>query len=155
MKKRKAYRPKAVIQNPLVALQPVTAEFRAKVALRMHSALAMIETGKYPTPAEWADMADVVNVCDTAVKMGNLQADEVIPHVMAATEAMRDAAHRYTANGGMRLSGPGITAIRELLAVHEALLEGLTGMEVERIVAETRRIIYAIQKSGSHTVVSL
>ena len=100
-------------------------------------------------------MADVVNLCETAVAMGNLSRDEVIPHVIVATTSMRDAATRYKASGGMRLSGVGLKALRELLSIHDALLAGITAMELENIVSETRRIIYAIQRSGSHTVIML
>lgn len=155
MSKRKAYRPKAVLTNPLAAMRPMSVANAGKVMLHYYTALDSIRAGRFPGPKEWADLADMVNVCETAVKMGKLIDLEVIPDVIVATASMRKAAAGYAANGGMRLDTPGLLALASLAHVHEQLLLGLTEYEMNRIVAETKRVILDIQRRNTHEVVSL
>lgn len=51
MKKRKCYRPKAVI-NPLTALSPTPAEKRERVMARFRSSLDTIARGRNPNAVE-------------------------------------------------------------------------------------------------------
>lgn len=155
MSARKKYRPRAVLLNPLAAFAPMAKDKRDRVMLSYRTALRAIEAGSHPGPAEWRDMADLVNLLETMVFQGKLLRAEVLPHVLVANDAMRAAAARWTAGKGMRMDGPGLSALRELLDMQEQVLEGFTEREIELAVAETRRIILAIQRDKKSTVISL
>lgn len=147
MKKRKAYRPKVVI-NPLTALSPTPAAKREQVMARFRSSLETIARGSHPSAVEWRDMADLCNLVDTlALHMGRLIPDEVIPTVKAATQSMKDAARRYRESDVMRLDAAGLEALRDVMAVYEQCLEGLTEREIEQARAETERRIREIRSS--------
>lgn len=70
--------------------------------------------------------------------------DEVMPAVRTATDAMVAAALRFKAGHGMRLDGAGLEALREVLAIYEQCLEGLTEREMAQAQAETQRRVNAL-----------
>jgi hypothetical protein len=152
-KPRKAYRPKPVIQNPLVFLQPAVQADQTRLLNRAYSALDCMVNGKDPRPEEWRDCADVVNVIETmALHTGQLAADEVRDDVLTASESMRAAERRFKAGQGLRLDGPGIQAMREVLDVYAQALGGLTAMEMERVFAETRHQVAQRVREGYEVV---
>lgn len=152
-KPRKAYKPKPVIQNPLVFLQPAVQADQQRLLNRAYSALDCLVNGQEPRPEEWRDCADVCNVVETmALHTGQLVADEVRDDVLTASESMRAAERRYRAGQGLRLDGPGIQAMREVLSVYAQALAGLPAMEMERVFAETRRQIARRVREGYEVV---
>lgn len=155
MSARKKYRPRAVMQNPLAAFAPLPKDKRDKLMLFFYTALEEIERGEHPGPDEWRNLADLVNVTETLVFQGKLVRTEVLPHVLVASDEMRSAAERFKAGKGMRMSGPGLRALRSLVDIHEQVLEGFTEREIELAIAETRRIIIGIQRDKKSTVISL
>lgn len=147
MKRRKAYRPKPVI-NPLTALSPAPAEKRERVMARFRSSLETIARGSHPGAVEWRDLADACNLVEAlTLHMGRLVPDEVLPSVAAAVQSMKEAAHRYSDGGALRLDARGLEALRDVLAIYEQCLEGLTEREIEQARAETERRILAIRRS--------
>ena len=151
MSKRKAYRPKPKI-NPLTALSPAPAEKRERVMARFRSSLETIARGRHPSAVEWRDMADLCNLVDTlALHMGRLIPEEVIPSVKAATDSMKEAARRYRESEVMRLDAAGLEALRDVMAIYEQCLEGLTEREIEQARAETERRVREIRRSKTRS----
>lgn len=155
-RKRSAYRPKPVISDPLSLLRPANREQHRAVMLRFHTALGAMERGSHPGEAEWRDLSDAINTVETlALHLNKLHALEVMPTVTAAIAAMVQAANRFKAGQRMGLSGEGMQALRDVLAIYEACLEGLTEFEMAQAQAETQRRVNAIlqtRKSDSRVV---
>ena len=151
----KKYVPRSVITNPLTLLQPASKTTRDAISMRLHTALQVMEGGSKPSRAEWQDLADTVNIVRTAVVLGNLNDAEFGADVNCADDAMRAAASRCSNNGSLRLSGPGITSMRRLLEAHDALTEGVTAIELERIVKRTALDIERYAASNPEGVIQL
>ena len=157
-RKRKAYRPKPIISNPLTLLQPASREQRVKVLARFLSALEALRAGSHPTPDEWRDLSDAINTVETlALHQGKLAAAEVMPTVNAAIAGMVGAANRYRAGQAMRLDGAGLEALREVVDIYAQCMDTLTEREMAQAQAETQRRVHALlrQREASTHVVSL
>lgn len=148
MRKRSAYRPKPVLLNPLAAMQPAPKAQRDAVMLRFTTALQEIASGRHPGEAEWRDLSDAINTVETlALHLHKLQPVEVMPTVNSAIAAMVGAAKRFQAGQGMRVDGPGLEALRDVLAIYQQCLEGLTEREMSQAQAETQRRVNALLRS--------
>jgi len=151
-------RPRSVISDPLSLLRPATPEQRMKVMLRFRTALATIETGEHPGIDEWRDLSDAINTVETlCLHQHKLVPQEVMPTINAAIAAMVEAARRYQAGKGMRFSGPGMHALRDVLDIYEQCLEGLTEREMALAQAETQRRVHALlrRRTPSKEVIEL
>ena len=151
MKRRKAYRQKPVV-NPLTALSPMPNAKRDLVMGRFLSSLDTMARGSNPNAVEWRDMADLCNLVDTlALQMGRLIPDEVMPSVQTATQSMKEAARRYRESDVMRLDAAGLEALRDVIAIYEQCLKGLTEREIEQARAETERRVREIRRSKTRS----
>ena len=134
--------------NPLLLIQPTPKAERDATMLRFYSALDAMTRGEHPGEEEWRDMSDAVNLVETLVDMGRLSAEQVMPTVHSAVDVMRKAAHRYFSGQAMRVDGPGLQSLREVLDVYGQCMERLTGYEIakaaeltqERIAKARRRV---------------
>lgn len=159
MRKRSPYRPKPINLNPLGFIQPATVEQRTALLSRFHTALEFMARGDHPGEAEWRDMSDAINTIETmALHMGMLKPAEVMPTVNAAIAAMVAAARRHQAGQRMGLSGEGLQALRDVLAIYEQCLEGYTEHQMARAQQETQRRLHAVlrgRQNEQKTVVAL
>ncbi len=150
MRKRSSYRPRPVMSDPLSLLRPVRREECDRVMRRFFTALHEIAAGRYPGEAEWRDLSDAINTVETlALHLHKLEPAEVMPTVNAAIAAMVGAAHRFKAGQGMRVDGPGLEALRDVLAIYEQCAEGLTEREMCMAQAETQRRMNELLRSRS------
>lgn len=148
MRKRSAYRPKPVISDPLSMLRPAAKADRDRVMGQFLSSLQTMVSGAHPGEEEWRSLSDSVNTVETlALQLGKLDAAEVMPTVTAAIAAMVAAANRFKAGQGMRLDAQGLQALRDVLAIYEQCLEGLTEREMALAQAETQRRMNALLRS--------
>lgn len=148
MRKRSAYRQRAVLSDPLSLLRPASREQRDQVMARFLTALQEIAAGRHPGEAEWRDLADCLNTVETlALHQHKLSPAEVMPTVNAAIAAMVGAAHRFKAGQGMRVDGSGLESLRDVLAIYEQCLHGLTEREMAMAQAETQRRMNALLHS--------
>lgn len=157
-RKRSAYRPRAVISDPLSLLRPADPQRRNAVLLRFLSSLDSMARGSHPGEAEWRDLSDAINTVETlALSLRKLEASEVMPVVNAAIAAMVGAANRFKAGQGMRLDAPGLQALRDVVDVYRQCLEGLTEREMALAQAETQRRVNALlhAKNPNHEVIAL
>lgn len=132
--------------NPLDFLRPADPEERKAVLLRFGAALHMMAVHREPTRDEWRDLADMVNTVEALVDMGKLIPGEVMPSVKQASDAMIDALRRHHRGQRLGVSGPGLEALRDCLAIYTQCAEGLTVIEMSaarRLVEQ--KVRYAIR----------
>lgn len=148
MRKRSPYRPRPVISNPLAIFAPAPKADRDWLMTRFLTALQAMSCGRHPGEAEWRDLSDAINTTETlALHLGKLNPAEVMPSVSAAIAAMVGAANRFKAGQGMRLDAAGLQSLRDVLAIYEQCLEGLTEREMAQAQAETQRRMHALLRS--------
>jgi len=158
MRKRSAYRPKAVLSNPLALMRPASVAQRNAVLLQFYTALESMARGDHPGEEEWRSLSDCVNSVETlALTLGKLVPDEVMPTVNAAIEGMVAASVRFRAGKGMRLDAAGLDALRDVVGIYGQCLESLTEREMSLAQSETQRRVNEIyrRKHECHQVVSL
>ena len=145
---RPVRRPQAVIVDPLTLLRPAAREQRDRVMARFLTALDAMVRGEHPGIEEWRDLSDAINTVETlCLHQHKLVPQEVMPTINAAIKGMVEAAHRYKAGQGMRLSGEGLQALRDVLAIYEQCCEALTEHEMACAQAETQRRVNALLRS--------
>ena len=94
--------------------QPMAPAKRRHHLTTMWSGLASIEQGANPTTLDWRVCSDAVNMMETLVTQGiAMDADGLL---MDASTALALAGKRHKAGVQIRLDGPGITAVRDILA---------------------------------------
>jgi hypothetical protein len=147
-RKRSTYRQKPVLLNPLAALRPASKEQRDRVMGEFLSSLDTMARGSHPGVEEWRSLSDAVNSVETlALHLHKLDPLEVMPTVNDAIAAMVAASKRFRDGQGMRLDAPGLKALRDVLAIYEQCLEGLTEREMSQAQAETQRRVSALLRS--------
>jgi hypothetical protein len=96
--------------------------------------------------------SDAINTVETlALVLRKLDPAEVMPTVNAAIAAMVGAASRFKAGQGMRVDGPGLEALRDVVGIYEQCLQGLTAREMAMAQAETQRRVNALLRSRKPT----
>lgn len=121
-------------------VEPVTAEDRTRLMATLRSALDSIAKGSAPTIDDWQTLADAVNCTEAMIRRGNIDPAEGMPIALAAMRAMTDASRRYKAGQGMRLDGPGLKALQDLLDVYEQTLETFSERETLEIMFASQRL---------------
>ena len=148
MSKRKAYRPRAVMTNPLAALRPVSEQRRQRTLAIFWSALDGMTTGSNPGAEEWRLLSDCINTIECmALSLKKIAPDDVMPDIVASVGAMVRAKNRFQAGKGMRLDADGIQVIRRVIDYYAQCLEGLTEREMCVAQAETQRRVNMLLRS--------
>ena len=113
---------------------------------RMHLAMASISSAESPTDEDWRLIADAINLVETLVLQGIAQDESGLLH--DAITAMAEAFYRADQDSArMRLTGPGLAAIRAVLADWGTCLEQLPERTViEAHIATDRRIAAKLRK---------
>lgn len=122
---------------------PLPLSWRQTQLTAMHMGLAAMARGADPTGKDWMDVTDTVNLLNTLRQQG-LAHD---PHgvIDAASDALAAAARRHLEHGQtMRLTGAGIQACRDAIAVWADCLEQLPARTVIETYARTERRIHQI-----------
>ena len=103
---------------------------------RMYQGLHALETAPAPTPDDWRVASDAVNLMETLVKDMKL-CEDTAGLLDDAVAALALAGARHLQDGApIRLTGPGIAAVRAVLADYAAVLETLS----ERAMTECHRL---------------
>lgn len=141
MKKRnKKYQPKSVVQNPLNfflgGLKRIDAEHLTNLNVKNHAAMFKLTTGI----GERSDWDLLVGASNMSVVLCELHFDNQY-HEMLLTG--RDALHaigkRYLTKNKFILTGDEMQSLNNMLAVHEAQLNALRVIDVERAYEEVQR----------------
>jgi hypothetical protein len=149
MRKHSRYRQRPVISDPLSLLRPAPKAMRDALMLNFYTALEALSRGEHPGPDEWRSLSDAINSVETLATCAKpkLVPAEVMPLVNAAIEAMVQAANRYKAGQRMGVSGPGLQALRDVVAVYEQCLTNLTEREMALAQQETQRRVNEILRA--------
>lgn len=134
--------------------EPMPADKRAKQLLLMRQGLRALEQDASPTTNDWRVVSDAVNLMETVVEQGYAE----------DTTGLLDDAARYMGEAGMRhveqrlpirLSAPGIQAVRAVLEGYEAVLEALSERTLMKVVNATEKRIRGVLsgKRRAHDVV--
>ena len=131
-----------MLASPDKPMQP--SRYRHQLT-RMHLAMASITSGESPTDEDWRLIADAVNLVETLVLQGVAQDESGLLH--DAITAMAEAYRADQDSARMRLTGPGLAAIRAVLADWGTCLEQLPERTViEAHIATDRRIAEKLRR---------
>jgi hypothetical protein len=158
MKKRSRYRPRPLLTDPLVLLRPANAQEKAAVMLNFLTALEAMARGDHPGENEWRSLSDAINTVEVlCLTMHKLIPCEVMPTVNAAIAAMVEAANRYKAGQRMGVSGPGLQALRDVVAIYGQCVDELTSHEMAEAQRLTQKRVHEIlrAKKPNHEVIAL
>lgn len=109
----------------------------------MRQALHALETHDEPSATDWRIVSDCVNLMETLVREMKLCEDpgQLLDDAVAA---MAYAGKRKFTHGKIRLDGPGIAAVRDILTDYEAVLQQLPHRTVINCHRRTERRIRQI-----------
>lgn len=138
------------IANPLDRLMPAGKAEVDELVAGFHAAIEHIARCSHPGAEEWRQLADAINTVEAlTLDMGLLDIDATMPEVRSAVQAMVDAAHRWRATGQMRMDGPGLHAVREVVATYEAAARGFTRHAMTRAADIVRRRVAEAQRGAA------
>ena len=133
----KRWRPTYTVLDRLMAspCAPMPKTKAQHQLLRMYQALRALETAAAPTPDDWRVVSDAVNLMETLVSMGHAQDASGLLRDAVAAMAVAGARH-VDAGQPIRLSGPGMQAVRGVLADYAQALAELPA----RVMVESHRL---------------
>jgi len=145
MRKRSKYRPRPVLVDPvgytIESMKPVALHDDFLIDLKIKNALAM--QALIMEKAEKSDMDNLIsmnNVVHALLRMGfGTQFKEYMNN---GREALLDVCRRGAADQKFICRGPQITALNELLELHDAQMEVITVKDMERAIADSRKDDY-------------
>ena len=146
-KRRQVLRPKTyTVFDELLAspTEPMPVEYRTHQLTRMYEGLHSLEKADEPSTEDWRVVSDAVNMLETlVVEMKVCEDDSGL--LMDAVRALAVAGQRHKREGKpIRLDGPGIQAVRSILANYAELLEVLPARTMYRCHRLTEKRIHAI-----------
>ena len=89
--------------------------------------------------ADWSTLADVANLTQTMCTMGI--GPEALQPALHVQKALCEAHERFVATGRMGTTGPGLTAMRNLLEWHDLQRSGVARSVYETAIEKTRNWI--------------
>lgn len=146
-KRKPSQRPKTyTVFDELLAspTEPMPVEYRTHQLTRMYEGLHSLEKANEPSTEDWRVVSDAVNMLETlVVEMKVCEDDSGL--LMDAVRALAVAGQRHKREGKpIRLNGPGIQAVRAVLASYAELLEVLPARTMYRCHRLTEKRIHAI-----------
>lgn len=146
-KRKPAGRPKTYnVFNELLAspTEPLPQQYRTHQLTRMYEGLHALETADNPSTEDWRVVSDAVNMLETLVV--ELQVCEDASGLLQdAIRGLAVAGQRNKREGKpIRLDGPGIQAVRAVLASYAELLDLLPARTMYRCHRLTEQRIHDI-----------
>lgn len=143
MKKRsKPYRPKYVARNPLSqffgGMSSQHADHLQVLYLKNHNAMAAIVQGRGGRD-EWDLLVGAVNMGNVMCEMGI--GDEYRKQMLAGRDALCEVGKRALKTGKFLFKGDELQAMNEAMACHDAQLENVRAIDIERASDEVIRRI--------------
>ena len=156
MKKKTAYRPRALNPNPLNSNAEPPAKHKQRVLMQFLSSWDAMTKRTNATREDCRNLSDCMNTIDTlATAMKLAKPDEVMPDVKAAEAAMVRARDSFHAGQGMRLDPEGAAAVRSVIDYYEQCMDGLTHYEIAQAQHITSLRVRAIKKRPDCRAVSV
>lgn len=124
--------------------EPMPEALRRHQLTIMYVGLRAIERGEAPTRDDWRHLADAANLTETLLEHGHVADPDGL--LGDAVRALAAAGSRHMHTGAaIRLDGPGIEAMRSLLACYSQALEQLPHRVMVEAHRATERRIREIQ----------
>jgi hypothetical protein len=142
MRKRSKYRPRAVLANPVAyvveSVTPVTQHdsYLVDLKIKNHGAMAALTQGR-ATRAEIDMLIAMSNMIEALWTMGFGKEYEAV--MCAGQAALISVGRRGLADGRFILRGSEMTALNELMDLHDAQMEVITVGDIERGIALIRK----------------
>lgn len=116
------------------------------ILTRLEGALANLREA--PTPSKWAwrDLTDMVNFLQSLIELG--WATDESGHIEAAKEALYRSSRALEDHGTIRLDGPGLSAMREVIDQFTDLLGQLSAHSYWMAVRHTKQRIQRLLLGG-------
>lgn len=138
--------------------QPMPEEHRIHQTRVMRQSLHALEAHDSPSATDWRIVSDCVNLMETLVREMKLCEDPGQLLTDAVT-AMAYAGKRKFTHGKIRLDGPGIAAVRDILADYESVIQQLPHRTIinchRRTERRIRKILNGQRQSHDVEVVDL
>jgi hypothetical protein len=133
MRKRSSYRPKHVIANPLeyaiAGVSPPNKDTLLVVKIKNHDAMNSLLYGR-ATKDDIDILIHMVNVTEALYRLGfGREYKEVLT---AGLDALHQVGTRGLTSGRFILKAPEIAALNELMELHDAQLEVVTVIDMEK-----------------------
>lgn len=123
---------------------PLPMAYRTHQLTRMYEGLHALETADNPTTDDWRVVSDAVNMLETLVVEMKVCEDSS-GLLMDAVRGLALAGQRHKREGKpIRLDGPGIQAVRSVLASYSELIDMLPASTMYRCHRLTERRIHDI-----------
>ena len=141
MKKLKPYKPHYTIMAELMAspTQPLPEFWRNTQLKDMKFSLEQMARGDNPNEVDWRRLSDAVNLTETLVTTGI--AEDATGLLQDAITALAESGLRYRNGMPLRLSGPGLHVVRQVLENYEFLINNLSARTMIRCHRLTEKAV--------------
>ena len=147
--RRKAYKPKPVVQNPLNfifgGLKRIDPEHLTDLNVKNHAAMHAMVHGRGTRDA-WDLLVGAINMANVMCELGT--GAEYRAELLAGRDALLAIGRRYLMVGRFAFTDDEMRAMNLALEVHDAQLEASRVIDVERATDEVIRRV----KNNSNTV---
>jgi len=155
--RNKKYRPKYVARNVLSTIfggmSGDHAEHLRTIQIRNHRALAEMAQGR-GTREQWDELVGAANMANVMCEQGI--GNEYRAITIAARDALLEVGKRIVKSDRVILKGDELNAIREGLLCHDAQLENVRAIDVERAYQEVeRRVRHRINSTSVKREIAL
>ena len=141
-KRNKAYRPKALITNPLSfvfsGMQRIEGEHLTDLQVKNHSAMYEMVQGR-GTRDGWDKLVGMINMSIVICELGT--GAEYHAELLAGRDALYSVCVRYRSIGKFIFTGDEMNAMNTALQIHDAQLEISRVIDIERATDEVIRRI--------------
>lgn len=149
-KRTKKYQPKFTSKNPINdffgGLSGVHADHLQRLTIRNHSAMAEMVQGRGQRE-HWDLLVGAINMANVMCEQGI--GDEFRGATIAARDVLCEVGKRAIKTDRFLFKGDEIKVLNEALACHDAQLENIRAIDVERAADEvTRRILNGINTTN-------
>lgn len=122
--------------------EPLPQEWRTHQLINMWDGLHDLETHPTPGTNAWRVCSDAVNLMETLVEQREVEDAQGL--LMDAITALAEAGKRHCAGGVLRLSGPGMQAVRAVLKDYSEVIAVLSARTMIRAHRLTEKRIHDI-----------
>ena len=122
--------------------EPLPESWQRTQLTSMWDGLSQLEAGKAPGPEDWSVCSDAVNLLETLVTQGEVEDTQGL--LSDAITALAQAGQRHKAGQALRLSGPGMQAVRAVLEDYAAVMAVLSARTMIRCHRLTEKRLMAI-----------
>jgi hypothetical protein len=135
MRKRSSYRPKPIIANPLeyaiAGVSPPSKDTLLIIKIKNHDAMNSLLYGR-ATKVDIDTLIHMANIVEALYRLGF--GKEYKDVVTVGLEALFQVSSRGIASGQFILKVPEIAAMNELMELHDAQLEAVTVIDMEKSI---------------------